>query len=647
MNFDFLRLMGWVALCMTAFCSHAAQPASEMLVAAIEKGDLQWVQERIAKENIDAILSNAMAALHVAAHHDQLAVAQYLLDTGADPNIANRYGVTPLMLASANGDNSFVSLLLKAGADPNKTSPEGETPLMLAARAGKLDCIDSLLEQGADPNATESWEGQTALMWAAAEGHAPGARRLLDAGARIDDESQSGLTAFLFAVRQGKINVARALLQHKAWSEPSGDTELPSEEIGTFIAMEAEEALLDQNTDSVNWLRVTNPDASGGAYMTTSHAKTATDWEKACELAFQIKITKPGDYYIAAYQSGPSGSNSAQLGLDEQRIREHGFEADSDDWQWILAELKLALGSGDHTIRIRRREAGWNIDKIRIGQNRKDLGAKKGSGPRNRTPINRALHIAVRNAHYELAALLLDSGADPNVFEKGYNALHAITWIRRPGQGTNRPAPTGSGNLKSLDFVRLLVEKGIDIDARMTVSRAGVRTAMDFEGATALLLAARTADTAMMRLLLELGADPKIPNTSGTTPLLAAAGVGVQSPKEDPGSPEDVYEAVTIALEAGCDVNKVNRKGESVMHGAAYKFAASTIPLLASHGANMDVWNTKNKLGWTPLRIAIGVHRGMNLRSSPEVEKEIRKLMDEAGVSTYVEPETNISGATK
>ena len=470
---------------MSAFCAHAAQQDSEMLVAAIEKGELQWVQVRVAKENIDAVLSNAMTALHVATYHGQLAVAQYLLDTGADPNIANRYGVTPLMLASANGDNTFVSLLLKAGADPNKTSPEGETPLMLAARAGKLDCIGSLLEQGADPNATESWEGQTALMWAAAEGYAPVARRLLDASADANSKSKAGLNAFQYATRQGKIDVVRTFLQSR--------------------------------TDSP-------------------------------------------------------------------------------------------------------------IDSLQI---------------------DNALYLAVRNAHYELAAQLLESGANPNVFNKGYNALHAITWIRRPGKGTNSPAPPGSGNLKSLDFVRLLVEKGIDIDARMTERRAGVRTAMDFDGATAFLLACRTADTAMMRLLLELGADPRIPNTSGTTPLLAAAGVGVQSPKEDPGSPEEVYKAVTIALEAGGDVNKVNRKGESVMHGAAYKFAASTIPLLASHGANMDVWNTKNKLGWTPLRIAVGVHRGMNLRSSPEAEKEIRNLMEKAGVSTYVEPETNISGTTK
>ena len=94
----FYRLLGWIALCMTAFCAHGSQQDSEMLVAAIEKGELQWVQERVTKENIDAILSNAMTALHVATYHGQLAGAQYLLDTGADPNIANRYGVTPLML---------------------------------------------------------------------------------------------------------------------------------------------------------------------------------------------------------------------------------------------------------------------------------------------------------------------------------------------------------------------------------------------------------------------------------------------------------------------------------------------------------------------------------------------------------------------
>src|SRR6185369_14823725 len=44
-----------------------------------------------------------------------------------------------------------------------------------------------------------------------------------------------------------------------------------------------------------------------------------------------------------------------------------------------------------------------------------------------------ALHLAVGNAHYQLAAFLLDSGADPNANGPGYTPLHVVTWIRKPG----------------------------------------------------------------------------------------------------------------------------------------------------------------------------------------------------------------------
>jgi hypothetical protein len=67
----------------------------------------------------------------------------------------------------------------------------------------------------------------------------------------------------------------------------------------------------------------------------------------------------------------------------------------------------------------------------------------------------------------------------------------------------------------------------------------------------------------------------------------------------------------------------------------------------ASRHAKVDVWNRKNDHDWTPLRIAEGVHRGMNLRRSPETAEVLRKLMTDAGVSTEVEPEKVISGATK
>ena len=69
--------------------------------------------------------------------------------------------------------------------------------------------------------------------------------------------------------------------------------------------------------------------------------------------------------------------------------------------------------------------------------------------------------------------------------------------------------------------------------------------------------------------------------------------------------------------------------------------------LLVDQGAVIDLWNSKNRQGWTPLRIAVGVHRGMNFRFSQPTAAALTRIMTTAGVSTVVEPEKVISGATK
>ena len=85
------------------------------------------------------------------------------------------------------------------------------------------------------------------------------------------------------------------------------------------------------------------------------------------------------------------------------------------------------------------------------------------------------LHLAAGNAHYELAAFLIDQGADPNANGPGYTALHMIPSIRKPGGGDNDPAPDGSGNMTSLQFVKFLAEHGANLNARMT-RKVSVRT---------------------------------------------------------------------------------------------------------------------------------------------------------------------------
>jgi ankyrin repeat protein len=268
------------------------------------------------------------------------------------------------------------------------------------------------------------------------------------------------------------------------------------------------------------------------------------------------------------------------------------------------------------------------------------------TGPRAPTRGSSALVLAVGSGHFELAATLLDAGANPNAAAQGWTALHHLTWIRKPGTGSNDPAPYGSGNMDSLTLVRKLKAHGADVNARVTRRPNVGVTALNFIGATPFFMAARGGDVELMRLLVELGADPRLPNEDGTTPLMVAAGVGTHSPGEDAGSPPEALEAVKLTLELGNDVNVVDKNGNTAMHGAAFKQLPDVVRLLDAKGANVAIWNKNNISGWTPLRIAVGVHRGMNLRFHVPTADALKEIMIRAGVSTEVEPETIISGAT-
>ncbi len=178
-------------------------------------------------------------------------------------------------------------------------------------------------------------------------------------------------------------------------------------------------------------------------------------------------------------------------------------------------------------------------------------GAAGAGARRPPTGGSSALVLAVGSGHFELAAALLDAGADPNAAAQGWTALHHITWVRKPGTGSNDPAPYGSGEMDSLTLVRKLKAAGADLNARVTRRpNAGV-TALNMIGGTPFFLAARGGDAELMRLLVELGADPLLPNEDGTTPLMAAAGVGTHSPGEDAGAPPEALEAVKLAIDAG------------------------------------------------------------------------------------------------
>jgi ankyrin repeat protein len=137
----------------------------------------------------------------------------------------------------------------------------------------------------------------------------------------------------------------------------------------------------------------------------------------------------------------------------------------------------------------------------------------------------------------------------------------------------------------------------------------------------------------LLETLVKLGADPSLPNAQRTTPLLAAAGVGVGAPEEAAGTEPDVLEAVRLLIKLGADVNAVDGHGETAMHGAAYRNHPKVVQLLADSGAKISVWNTKNRTGLTPIVIAEGHRPGLNFRPSPETVAALHRVMIAAGVT--------------
>src|SRR5207244_9801909 len=139
---------------------------------------------------------------------------------------------------------------------------------------------------------------------------------------------------------------------------------------------------------------------------------------------------------------------------------------------------------------------------------------------------------------------LVKAGADPNDQRVGYGALHMVSWVRKPNRGDDEegdPPPIGSGKLTSLEFVKEMVAHGanVNLPSRVGVSGRGI---LNKPGATPFLAAASTADLPLLETLVKLGADPLLPNSQRSTPLMAATGVGVGAPEEAAGTGPAVVE---------------------------------------------------------------------------------------------------------
>lgn len=471
-----------------------------------------------------------------------------------------------------------IACLATAGILASTAAAGRDNPLVEAARRADVAAVRTLLEGGADVNAPETG-GTTALHWAARLDNVALADLLIENGADVAAANTFGVQPLSLAALNGSAPMLDRLLDAGADPETASAA-------GESVLMVA------ARTGNVAAIRALL--ARGAAVDAPQRdGQTALMWAATEGHTPAVRALLEAGADVDSRTIVPE--NPQRTGLFGGRAP-HGFTA-----------LLFAVRAG-------------HIDTARTL-------LEAGADPNDRLPDGTGpVVLAAANAHWELGIFLVDQGADPNGAEQGWAALHEMTWVRRPNFGFNPPGPVTTGNIDSLTFARELVARGADVNARITEEpRNGYRNALNRIGATPLMMAARLADAPLMRVLLEEGADPTIVNEDGSTLLMVAAGMGIHSPGEDPGTEAEALECVQLALELGGDVNAIDMNHETALHGAAYRGANSIVELLIRHGA--DTFDVKNSRGWTPLRIAQGIFRTETYKEAPHTAVLLSELM--------------------
>ena len=445
------------------------------------------------------------------------------------------------------------------------TASADSTPLIAAVKAGNVAAVQSLLEQRVDVNAPEA-DGTTALHWASRADDLEMVRVLLRAGGNAKLANRYGVTALQLAAVNGSAPVIKVLVEAGADVNavlPEGETILMT--AARTGRSDALQILLDAGAklDAVDrW-----------------HGETALHW-------------------AAAENHGDAVRLLASRGADVD------VRSATQTYRRRSGQSILPLGSWTPLMYAARGNA------IEAGRALAARGAKLDLvDPDGAT----ALVIAIINAHYDFAAMLLDAGADPNIAEKdsGMAALYATADMHRLAVGHGRPNPKPSGALDAVDLTRQLLQQKADPNARLkaaTMQRQHtIGDSTLAAGATPLMRAAKSGDIAIVTLLLEAGADPRATLANGNNALMFAAGLGWRdgspaAPSYDQGPPEEAVATIELLLARGLDVNAANNNGDTALHAAVGGRASPEIVrILVARGARLDA---QNKRGQTPLTLA-------------------------------------------
>jgi ankyrin repeat protein len=450
----------------------------------------------------------------------------------------------------------------------------GDERLIDAVKRRDTAAVQSLLRARADVNAREG-DGTTALHWAVQADDVQVAMALIKAGATVTAANRLGVTPMALAATNGSAALLDALL--KAGADPNG----VSPEGETVLMMAA-------RTGKPAAVKVL---LSAGSNVNATEAwrgETALMWAAAENHAEVVKLL--------IVHGAAIDVRSRTLAFPDIRYN-------------LATHATLPPPQGGFTALMFAARQGAQDSASVLAEAGADLNLQDPDG----TP---ALTLAIVNVHHDVARLLLERGANPNVPDAvGMTPLYAAVELHTVEMYPDRkPLRSAFGPFGTLDLIKLLLAKGAHADSRLKGvtlrwgRRRGPGDAALAEGATPLMRAARFADVAVMRVLLEANADPTLTQKDRTTVLMLAAGAGWRTGETilggtDYGPETDAIAAVKLCLDEGTDVNATDADGLTALHHAVVRSTA-VVRLLVDHGATLDA---KDMQGRTALDVAQGV----------------------------------------
>jgi ankyrin repeat protein len=452
---------------------------------------------------------------------------------------------------------------------PNVTAVE--SPVADAAERQDATLVASLVAKGISVNTVQP-DGATALHWAVYHDLGPTVDLLLRRGAKVNAANDHGVTALVLACEVGNVPMVERLL--RAGADPNVATKTGVTPLMTAAragSLPAVKALLAKRAN-VNAVESSYGQSALMWAVSQRHADvTSTLIENGADVRTRTPVR---------HRTIQTGNRYG----DQNSIKGSVGETDLGGFTPLLFAARVGDLESARTLV----KAGATVD---------DTAANGAT----------ALTIAAHSGHGDVAAFLLDQGANPNVDAAGYTPLHAAVL-----RGDHA-------------LLKALLAKGANPNVTLTKGTSSRYYSKDYAfndlliGATPILLAARYGEPEMVTALAAGGADPKATLPDGTDLIMSAISVTrgygafragdkrerYQGPsdaavRDEAAEERSTLEVIRIALKLGVDPNNQTKTGDTSLHLAVGQSLDTVIPVLVDHGAKLDA---KNERGQTPLAI--------------------------------------------